>query len=63
MRSPSVYYAYRTRGCVRVGLGAFGVVVPGMPMVESLPVAARAFARSSEWFHRWPLLHPVSARS
>ena len=58
MRSPLVRYAYLTLGWVCVGLGAVGVVVPGMPTVVFLLVAVWAFARSSERFHRWLLAHP-----
>ena len=58
MRSPLVRYAYLTLGWVCVGLGAIGVVVPGMPTVVFLLVAVWAFARSSERFHRWLLAHP-----
>ena len=58
MRSPFVRYAYLTLGWVCVGLGAIGVVVPGMPTVVFLLVAVWAFARSSERFHRWLLAHP-----
>ena len=58
MRSPLVRYAYLALGWVCVGLGAIGVVVPGMPTVVFLLVAVWAFARSSERFHRWLLGHP-----
>ena len=58
MRSPLVRYAYLTLGWICVGLGAIGVVVPGMPTVVFLLVAVWAFARSSERFHRWLLAHP-----
>ena len=58
MRSPLVRYAYLALGWVCVGLGAIGVVVPGMPTVVFLLVAVWAFARSSERFHRWLLAHP-----
>ena len=58
MRSPLLRYAYLTLGWVCVGLGAIGVVVPGMPTVVFLLVAVWAFARSSERFHRWLLVRP-----
>ena len=58
MRVPLVRYGYLTLGWVCVGLGAVGVVVPGMPTVVFLLVAVWAFARSSERFHRWLLAHP-----
>ena len=58
MRSALVRYAYLTLGWVCVGLGAIGVVVPGLPTVVFLLVAVWAFARSSERFHRWLLEHP-----
>ncbi len=55
---PLTDYVYLTLGWTCVGLGAVGIVVPGMPTVVFLLVAVWAFARSSERLHRWLLAHP-----
>ncbi len=41
------------------GLGAIGVVVPGLPTVPFMLVALWAFARSSQRFHDWHYHHRV----
>ena len=41
------------------GLGAVGVVVPGLPTVPFMLVALWAFARSSRRFHDWLYTHRV----
>lgn len=46
-------------GWAFVGLGAVGVVVPGLPTVPFMLVALWAFARSSRRFHDWLYAHPV----
>ena len=40
-------------GCVGVGLGAIGAVVPMLPAFPFLMLAAFCFARSSEKLDRW----------
>ena len=40
-------------GCIGVGLGAAGAVVPLMPAFPFLLLAAFCFARSSEKLHHW----------
>ena len=40
-------------GCVGVGLGAVGAVVPMLPAFPFLMLAAFSFARSSEKLHTW----------
>ena len=44
---------YIILGCVGVGLGAVGAVVPMLPAFPFLMLAAFAFARSSEKLDRW----------
>ena len=40
-------------GCIGVGLGAVGAVVPMLPAFPFLLLAAYCFARSSEKLHAW----------
>ena len=40
-------------GCIGVGLGAIGAVVPMVPAFPFLLLAAYSFARSSEKLHTW----------
>ena len=40
-------------GCISVGLGAAGSVIPVLPTVPFLLLAAYCFARSSEKLHHW----------
>jgi uncharacterized membrane protein YbaN (DUF454 family) len=44
-------------GMICVGLGALGILLPGLPTTPFLLVAAYCFARSSEHFHDWLLNH------
>lgn len=44
---------YLILGCVGVGLGAVGAVVPMLPAFPFLMLAAFCFARSSEKLDRW----------
>ena len=44
---------YIILGCVGVGLGAVGAVVPMIPAFPFLLLAAFCFARSSEKLHTW----------
>ena len=44
---------YTILGCVGVGLGAVGAVVPMLPAFPFLMLAAFSFARSSEKLHTW----------
>ena len=44
---------YIILGCVGVGLGAVGAVVPMIPAFPFLMLAAFCFARSSERLHNW----------
>ena len=40
-------------GCIGVGLGAIGAVVPMLPAFPFLMLAAFSFAKSSERLHTW----------
>ena len=44
---------YVMLGCICLGLGALGTLVPVLPTVPFLMLAAFSFARSSEKLHRW----------
>ena len=44
---------YIILGCIGVGLGAVGAVVPMLPAFPFLLLAAFSFARSSERLHTW----------
>lgn len=44
---------YIVLGCIGVGLGAVGAVVPMLPAFPFLMLAAFCFARSSEKLDRW----------
>ena len=44
---------YMIHGCVGVGLGAGGAIVPMLPAFPFLMLAAFSFARSSEKLHNW----------
>ena len=44
---------YIIGGCIGVGLGAIGAVVPLIPAFPFLLLAAFCFARSSERLHTW----------
>jgi uncharacterized membrane protein YbaN (DUF454 family) len=41
------------------GLGAVGVVVPGLPTTPFMLLALWAFSRSSKRFHSWLYNHPL----
>ena len=44
---------YIILGCIGVGLGAVGAVIPMLPAFPFLMLAAFCFARSSEKLHNW----------
>ena len=45
-------------GLLCIGLGLVGVVLPLLPTVPFMLLAAFCFARSSERLHHWLLTHP-----
>lgn len=45
--------AYIVLGCMGVGIGAIGAIVPLLPSFPFLLLAAFCFARSSERLHNW----------
>lgn len=50
---------WRTIGIVTAGLAVLGTVLPIMPTVPFLIVAAYAFDRSSPRFHKMIMSHPI----
>lgn len=44
---------YIFTGCITLGIGAIGAVLPILPSVPFLLVAAYCFGRSSEKLHNW----------
>lgn len=51
MNAKKIFYI--VLGCIGVGLGAVGAVVPLIPAFPFLLLAAFCFARSSEKLHNW----------
>lgn len=51
--------AWFALGVAALGVGALGVVVPLLPTTPFVLVAAFAFSRSSDRWHRWLLAHQV----
>jgi uncharacterized membrane protein YbaN (DUF454 family) len=45
-------------GCVAVGLGTLGVIVPGLPTTGFFVLAAWAFSKSSPRLEQWVLTRP-----
>lgn len=52
-------YIWMLFGLVSVALGAIGVLLPLLPTVPFLLLAAFCFARGSERLHSWMLDHPT----
>ena len=55
-------WAWLAAGWLAVGLGAIGVIVPGLPTTVFFIVAASCFSRSSPRFERWVLDLPGVGR-
>lgn len=45
-------------GLISVGLGIVGIILPILPTVPFMLLAAFFFARSSERLHNWLITHP-----
>jgi uncharacterized protein len=56
-------WPYAALAYVCVGLAMIGVVLPGLPTVPFLLLAAWAAARGSERLHRWLYKHPRFGQS
>ncbi|WP_419930200.1 YbaN family protein [Candidatus Poriferisocius sp.] len=56
--NPLVRGLWILAGLLCVGLGALGVIVPGLPSTVFFIMAAAAFSRSSERMERWVLNLP-----
>jgi len=54
-RSPIVRFTLIIVGSLAVVLGVIGIVVPGLPTVPFLLLAAACYARSSQRFYTWLL--------
>lgn len=61
-RSRLVRGAWIAVGLLLVGIGAVGIVVPGLPSTIFFILAAAAFSRSSPRLERWLLSLPVVGR-
>ena len=62
VRSRLVRGVWITAGLMLVGIGAVGIVVPGLPSTIFFILAAAAFSRSSTRLERWLLSLPVVGR-
>ena len=57
--SRSARLAWLAAGWICFGVGAIGVVVPGLPTTGPMLLALACFARGSKRVHQWLLNHPV----
>lgn len=58
MASRAARIAYAILGFISLGLGLFGVAVPGFPGTVFLLVATAFFFKSSERMYNWVMNHP-----
>ena len=58
--------AWIALGLISVGVGAIGIIVPGLPTTVFFIIAAACFAKSSPRLERWvldlPRIGPASGR-
>ncbi len=52
-RAPIVRWLFVAAGCVSLGLGILGIVLPGLPTTPFLLLAAYCYARGSARFYVW----------
>jgi len=52
-------WLWATFGCAALALGVIGIVVPLLPTVPFLLLAAFCFARSSDRMHQWLVTHRI----
>ena len=52
-KNPLARWLWVALGCLFVGLGAIGAVIPGMPTTVFLVLAAACFIRSSQRLYDW----------
>ena len=57
-RSPLARTLWKLAGCVSLGIGLIGIVVPLLPTTVFLLIAAFCFQRGSDRLHRWLTEHP-----
>ena len=51
-------YLWLAAGCISLGLGIVGIVLPLLPTTPFLLLAAFCFARGSQKLHSWLVNHP-----
>ncbi len=52
-------YLWATLGLICVGLGLIGILLPLLPTVPFMLLAAFFFSKSSERLHHWLISHPT----